>query len=290
MSTPLTIALAPNSDTGLSNTDLVINQANVLLTGTGEVGDQVHVYDGQQSIGTVVVQNDGTWQLQTTLVGTQQQHRVYAFVLEGEGKTTGFLEIHYDNQAGPAPVRPQFLNDPYDYEQVIRTRETEHILTGNVEPGARVTLYDGNQLIGTFDTTGTQWQLTVTGLSDGIHQLTTITTDIAGNQSARSPALVLDVRTHVAAPLPQLDSASDTGASNSDHVTSASRPWFSGSTPDLALVSLLVNGVLVEAGGQIGIDGLWNAIPTKPLDDGAYNISVIVRDIYGNTSLSLIHI
>src|ERR1044071_8833424 len=74
-----------------------------------------------------------------------------------------------------------------------------------------VTIREGNALLGTTmaDSTGV-WTFTPTGLNDGLHTLTTIQTDLAGNTGTAILGFTLD-RT---APAVSIALVSDTGSSS----------------------------------------------------------------------------
>ncbi|BAS59966.1 YD repeat protein (plasmid) [Leptolyngbya boryana NIES-2135] len=74
------------------------------------------------------------------------------------------------------------------------TRIATPTITGRAEPNARVQLFEGTTLVG--QTTATEqgtWQMTTIALSNGVHTLSAIATDIAGNVSVPSQAFVVTV-------------------------------------------------------------------------------------------------
>ena len=99
------------------------------------------------------------------------------------------------------------------------------------------------------------------------------------------PTLVVNFDTIAAdLPAPTLDSASDTGSSNSDGITSARRPMFSGSGAESgATITLFANGTQV---GTATADSSGNYViqPTSNLADGVYSFTVKQTDAIGNTS------
>src|SRR5207302_52265 len=82
---------------------------------------------------------------------------------------------------------------------------------------------------------------------------------------------------------PNLLPADDSGASNSDHVTSVTRPRFTGTAAPDAPVQLLVNGA-VNGSGQADANGNWTIQLSAPLADGSYSITAQTTDLAGNAS------
>ena len=76
------------------------------------------------------------------------------------------------------------------------TSNTTPVFTGTAEAGSTVTLYDGVALLGTATaTTGGNWTITSSALSEGSHSVTATATDAASNTSAHSPSLAVTVDT-----------------------------------------------------------------------------------------------
>ena len=76
------------------------------------------------------------------------------------------------------------------------TSNTTPVFTGTAEAGSTVTLYDGVALLGTATaTTGGNWTITSSTLSEGSHSVTATATDAASNTSAHSPSLAVTVDT-----------------------------------------------------------------------------------------------
>jgi uncharacterized delta-60 repeat protein len=120
-----------------------------------------------------------------------------------------------------------------------------------------------------------------TPLAEGVYSYRAILTDAAGNVSSLSEPLLVTIDTTApAAPrLPDLETASDSGLSNTDNVTGAARPVFD---------------VAVGAGNYfwITLDGYWIKstvpasvyMPDTALADGPHTISVAATDVAGNSS------
>ncbi|OQX46949.1 MAG: hypothetical protein B0D86_00840, partial [Candidatus Sedimenticola endophacoides] len=159
--------------------------------------------------------------------------------------------------------------------------------------GDTLTLYDsdGVSVLATTTVTGDgSWRLTLATLSDGVYDLSATYTDPAGNVSARSPTLVLTIDTvaPVKPATPDLNSASDTGISDTDNVTTDATPLFqgaAGATEGLAIIELSssVNGARGEA--TAAADGSWSLPVTPHLNIGDHLITITATDVAGNTSV-----
>ena len=86
-----------------------------------------------------------------------------------------------------------------------------------------------------------------------------------------------------------LNPASDSGVSNSDHITNVTQPDFFGSSEDFSHVSLfatpLGGGTSLPIGTvEAGSDGSWNIASTVALADGHYSITATAIDQFHETT------
>ena len=75
------------------------------------------------------------------------------------------------------------------------TSDTTPTLSGTAENGSTVTVFDGATLLGTVTAGAGGWTLTTGALAEGSHTITVVSTDTAGNASAASAALTIEVDT-----------------------------------------------------------------------------------------------
>jgi hypothetical protein len=140
---------------------------------------------------------------------------------------------------------------------------------------------------GTFTLDKTQLT-TVAGkaLVDGNYTLHLIATDEFGNTSGNyDVAFTLDTTITIPANL-KLDTASDTGASNSDNITNINTPIITG-TGDIGATIKLTEGSNILGQTTVGNDGKWQIISTA-LTNGTHALSAIATDIAGNISTASI--
>lgn len=202
--------------------------------------------------------------------------------------------IGIDTKAPTAPDLPLLHADSNSGSALdLLTKDTTPTLAGtNAEAYARIEIYEGTTLLG-FDYADRNgdWILAVEAgreLADGTHQLTVKQTDEAGNSSLASAPLSVTVDTTAPAAPPELllATASDTGASDSDGVTSNPTPTFTGSgalaNTDIALY---VDGV--EVGRTVSSDaGTWSIAlaPGKLTAEKSYSFTATQFDAAGNES------
>ncbi|RZT04110.1 Ig-like domain (group 3) [Duganella sp. CF402] len=181
-------------------------------------------------------------------------------------------------------------NDPSHPAISTQNRLT---ISGHAEPGAYVALYAGDDMVGlaVTDATGL-WSTTTDKLADGLHSISAIATDVAGNISVRSDMLYVDItasadaapKSEIAAPLEvDLGFDTDTGASSTDHVTNIALPVYVGQVKPGSFVELVIDGVRGKFGSPVDADGNWTA-RGELLSEGVHTISIIEHDSDGNTS------
>ncbi|WP_259659264.1 Ig-like domain-containing protein, partial [Burkholderia pseudomallei] len=177
------------------------------------------------------------------------------------------------------------------------TSATLPTFNGTAAAGSYVQLYDvtGGTTVSmgsaVADSSG-GWTTTLTsplsGSASGVsHTLVAVGVDPAGNTSTVSgPDVVVIDNAAAALPGPTMASASDTGASSSDGITSNTAPVFTGTGAEAgALVTIYANGTSV---GHATADASGNyTIQSNALGaDGRYQITAQQVDIAGNTSPS----
>ncbi|WP_428939132.1 Ig-like domain-containing protein [Fontivita pretiosa] len=154
------------------------------------------------------------------------------------------------------------------------------------QPGKIGQLYVDGVLRGTDPngSTSGQYQITVTGLGDGSHTVTTALLDPTNGYASDNSA-PLTIRTDRLAPqaaAPDLAATTDSGLSSDDNITNWITPAFLGTTEPDSLVELFRNGALLTS-GYSNPSGGWLLTPTLT-QQGACNITIRVTDPAGNVS------
>jgi RHS repeat-associated protein len=164
------------------------------------------------------------------------------------------------------------------------TNNTTPSITGNANAGALVQLSNSGQVIAssTADSTG-KWQITSTTLTNGTYNLTATATDIAGNVSAASQPLSINIDTVAPiSPTLKLTAATDTGASNSDGITKNNTPIIAGTAEANSTVKLYKDGQLVGT-TNASVNGEWQ-VQLGTLANGNYIFTATSTDTAGNIS------
>ena len=149
-------------------------------------------------------------------------------------------------------------------------------LSGLAETLATVIIRSGETTLGTTTVHADgQWSWTVTpALSEGMHLLSVVAQDAAGNQSDASIASAVSVADTTPPAVPAAPLVSQ-GASP--------RPTFSGSTEPGARMTVYDDSHPV-ASVTAGSDGTWSLTIDSELSPGPHSITVTAQDGAGNTS------
>ncbi|HYC01803.1 MAG TPA: Ig-like domain-containing protein, partial [Azospirillaceae bacterium] len=295
---PTAPVLATASDTGVQNADGITRITTPTVSGTAEAGTTVVLFDGATQIGSTLVAGDGSWSVATTalLDGTHSLTAKTSDVAGNLSDASAALSVTIDTSAPTAPsaLALTTLTDTGTSSSDGITNAATPVLTGTAEANASLVVFDsGTQIAtGTADGDGAFTIALPTGISAGGHSLTVQATDKAGNSSTLSATYTLTVdRTAPTAPTtPALASASDTGISQTDGITSDTSPTLTGTAEAGATVVLfddadnsgaMDNGETTLASGT-ATGGTWS-LTTTALSPGAHRIRAVATDLAGNT-------
>jgi hypothetical protein len=312
--------LLDSSDSGMSGTDNKTNVSQPAFKGTGEANAKIYIFANGELVGQGVIGSDntdgvpgdgkGAWEVtvEPLVDGT------YTITAKAED-LAGNLSAASSPMAGgdlmvdtQAPQRPTIdLLDSSDSgrnNQDNITNDTTPTVRVTAEPGTMVVIKDGNTVIDTFTSTGTD-DRTLPVLAEGQHPLSAEATDKAGNRSVQSEELDVTIdTTPPALPTILLDPRlSDTGvagypATLTDHITSDTATGFAGAAEADALVRLFANGVAdgqtvavpldgnrAFPGGEWRLPGLYdlNNSAFFPFD-GLRTMTATAEDLAGNVS------
>jgi hypothetical protein len=260
------IDLDAASDTGVSPTDNLTNDATPTLSGSAENGSTVKVYEGSALVGTTTADATG-WSL-TTAALADGAHTFTAKATDTAGNTSvgsGGLTVTVDGTTAQPLLNLVDASDTGTSDSDDITFDTTPTLDGTAESDATVEVYEGSELLatGTADADG-KWSTTLSrALSDGVHNLVAKATDTAGNVSTDS--LTLTIKADTAGPtvtpgdvinttwrnsaLAQTFSAGDTGSGLTDStdasftLTASAESTKTGSTVTPTVVSKTVTDV-----------------------------------------------
>jgi hypothetical protein len=285
---PAALALTPASDGGASNSDDITNVTLPTVTGTGENGAVVTLFDGGTTLGTGTV-SGGVWSITATVALVEGVNDLSALQTDLAGNvSTPSSDLFVTLQTGTVPPPAALALTPASDSGVSSSDDLTNValptITGTGVDGDTVTLRAGGTLLGTATVAGGVWSIAATApLTVGANTITATQTDIAGNVSAPSSALTVTLKPSAPAPTALvLAPASDSGTSNSDAITNVAVPVITGLGENGDTVTLRDGATIIGTGTVAG--GAWSIAATAPLLEGANAITATESDSAGNTS------
>ncbi|EIE2684087.1 non-fimbrial adhesin SiiE [Salmonella enterica subsp. enterica serovar 43:a:1,7] len=289
-----TIELA--NDTGVDNTDHIINEKNPALTGTAAPYSTVKLYVDGALIAEVRTNKDGRWEY--TLKADQGlvdgDHRITASVEDIAGNIAHsdpfLISVDTAISIPIVSLSPDSDSGIADDNLTNIVNPTLHLK--DIDPDIiSVQVWDAasdTQIgVATQQPDGS-WAYTFTSdLTEGLHQVYVKVEDIAGNK-ANSAVFDFTIDTTVSTPVISLLSKDDTGVTG-DNLTNINKPGFAISGVDAdahrVVVQVMHNGVSEEI-ELSHLNGSWLFTPGNTWADGSYTLTVKVEDKAGNTSYS----
>ena len=258
-----------------------------ILSGQAGANDLIRIYNGTTEIGSVVAGTNGQWNYTPAVLG-DATYAFHATATNSAGVTTDSptINVTIDTVAPGAPSGVG-LSDGVDGDPIPTGSSTNNntpTLSGGGEPGATVTISDGDSVIGTTTVgAGGTWSYTTPPLSDGDHSLTSTVTDPAGNTGPASTPVTVTVDTQPPAAASNVQLTNDAGtAIPAGGSTSDNTPTIKGTAEPGSTVTV-TDGNTVIGTATVGGNGSWSVTPTTPLSDGQHSLTATVTDPAGNT-------
>ncbi|MFT4273460.1 MAG: Ig-like domain-containing protein, partial [Pantoea sp.] len=261
-----------------------------------EKGAIVIIKDGETVLGSVVANDDGTWEF-TVPAGkelAEKDHSITATITDAagnEGTTTDPVNYDQDNTNPEPATDVKVTNDQTDTDVGAGglTNDNTPTLSGKAEAGCTVYIYDkdGNAIASVVTEADGSWRIQLpTVLTDGLYnEMTVQVVDQAGNASTSTPVPDFTVDT--------LNTNKTT--IETDAEAAESTPTFKGQVElgtedtDFANMTITIydrNGLVIATGIPVNADGSWEyTVPDdEALGSGAHNISAVVVDAANNES------
>ncbi|WP_417882971.1 VCBS domain-containing protein [Vibrio rumoiensis] len=224
-----------------------------------------------------------TWSTQAPSNQADGQYALLVRQTDVAGNVSSSTTLHYEIDSGTAApvVDLQAGSDSYapsnpkgtDGDDITSNTTPSFTLTGIDADASQVEVFDGPNSLG-FATQGTvvgSWVFTATSaLSDGIHNISAVATDNAGNVSTQNPVLSINVDTQIETPVITL--ATDTASA--DNVT--------------YIQGFNLSNIDPSAVVEYSLDGGTNWTTQEPNNqvDGDYSLLVRQTDVAGNSAIS----
>ncbi|WP_280565181.1 Ig-like domain-containing protein, partial [Chromohalobacter sp. 48-RD10] len=249
-----------------------------LLIGTAEPGSTITLTDGDgNAIGQSTTDDNGNWSFQPD-APLADGTGVNATATDAAGNVgePGSIIIDGDLNDTTPPDTPNITigNDDTapqtgDLDSGDSTNDTIPILSGQAEARSIVTIYAGENELGTTiaDAAG-EWSFTPEALDDGDYDFTATATDSAGNVSDASDPFTLTVDT-------QPPAAPVVNSTNGEILTGNAEPGSS--------VTLTDDQGDTIATIEADRNGNWSYAPETPLEDES-TFTAVARDAAGNAS------
>ena len=305
----VTITQLDDAPTDISLSATTINQsvtasgADVATISSTDLDDTSHTY-------TLVAPNTSTsgscssnagnssFQINGSILETQSaiSGGTYIVCVQSDDSTSTFQESFSitvtDDVAPNAPTSLDLIasSDSGSLNTDNYTNDTTPTLSGLAEVGASITLLSdqtGNAVIGTGTATDGTWEITTSELTANVvHTITAKATDALSNVSVASTGIAITLDTVVPSTpsIPDLDTASDTGTSNTDNITTDTTPTLNGTATvgDVITLTSNVDGVLGTVTVPAG--GIWSFTPSSAISAGSHTITAYASDLAGNNS------
>jgi len=292
---PPTIDLVTASDSG-DGTDNLTNDATPTLSGAGNAGDTIEIFDGTTSLGTSVVAPNGIWSftpLDALSEGTKSFTAVATDTAGNVSAASAVLSVEIDVTPPANPVVTGISDDTgIDGDGV--TSDGILVVFGTADPLTEIRVVMSTPSgsfwgVTTADASGdwshdfasTMLEGEVLVIDEGLTQIDVTSIDLAGNSSISETFTVTRDATPPNAPTVALDSASNSGSSQ-DLITNNTTPLLQGEAEAGARIEIRQGEALL---GSVEADenGAW-AFRTPELASGTHSFDVVAVDLAGNTS------
>ncbi|MFQ1681448.1 Ig-like domain-containing protein [Pantoea dispersa] len=269
------------------------------LSGRGDAGVIVRVWDGDKLIGSTVVDSRGEWKLEVEL-GEGEHSLVVDSISKGGtvSEKTDPFKLIADSNILPAPVVDEMVANNGDEERVLQpgdsTNDPTPVLRGEGNNGDVISvIVDGEPVASAIVRDG-KWEIELPELAEGSHDIELIAKDPStGKESPTSDPInvIIDI-TPPDQPKPPtiIDNEGDkNGPVEPGQPIDDNRPGFGGDggNPGDKVEVIIEDGTgnkVVIGTGIVGEDGKWEVKPENPIDDGNYQVIIGITDPAGNES------
>ena len=286
------ITVNPDGTTTPLNPGETTRDTTPTLSGTGNPGDTVTIYNGGVKLDDVLVDNNGNW---TWTPATPLPNGTYDITLtvtnmDGTGNESAPSQpvtITIDTEAPATPAAPIVTDSVTQITGPVpnggTTNDPRPVLSGTGTPNDVINITDTVNgtptVVGTVtvDSNGNWSWRPGSDIAEGSHAYTATATDEAGNVSDPSSAITIIVDTQA----PDTPVISAVGGAPDGGFITDTTPTVGGTGVNGETVIVYNNGV--ELGRVVVVNGEWSlTLPAQT--DGPLNITVAGVDAAGNLS------
>nr|WP_182028029.1 Ig-like domain-containing protein [Vibrio parahaemolyticus] len=258
----------------------VTNQNKLVFAGTSEAGSTITLVIADKTY-TSTVKEDGSWEIVLDEPLDDLNYNYTITASDVAGNKTELMGSVSINTKGPVVAIELDDNSDSGVHDDWITNSQKPTININVPEDCDIKVtVDGHPYEPILSDDG-KWQVNFNQeLSEGSHNILVEVTDQFGNITTVEQELVIDT---IAPDIDSgIDSAFDSGESNTDGITFNKKPMLTGTTePNATVIITFEDGSIVNVTSNA--EGKWSyAIPTE-LTDGTYIYSVEVSDAAGNT-------
>ncbi len=183
---PASIELSPSSDSGVHGDDIT-NVLTPEITGTGDAGDTVSLFDGAAVVGTGTVGANGSWAITTTAL-VDGGHNLTAAETDAAGNPSNVsASLALDVDTTPPAVSFAAASFSSGTVATLSGTSSDNVGVAGVE------IFDGATDLGeaTLDVATGAWSFTTTLAAGTYSTLTAVATDDAGNVATTTAPFTL---------------------------------------------------------------------------------------------------
>ncbi len=252
------------------------------------------IYDGDQAIGSTLVQSDGTWHFRLTEPLAEGAHSLSTTVTDPAGNTSERSEsIAFTVESGKVDISiDQVIDHAGAITGVLQpgqaTDDTQPEIKGKATPDSLVKVYVDGELAGsaTADADGRWSWRPEAALAEGHHSITATSTGASGESDATKP---FDIVVDITPPSPPtIESVADDVGPIQAPVpdggyTDDTTPSLAGQAEAGAIVTIR-DGDAVLGSTVSDANGRWSFTPAARLGDGEHVFTATAQDAAGNVS------
>lgn len=287
--------------TGPLNSGDTTDDTTPTFKGIADAGTLVRIWNGTELLGSAVADSRGKWEIELQLTDGETYNLVVDSVAKGGNvsEQTDPFTLKIDASVlPPAEIGGVYNNNDSQLVEITngaQTNDKTPLLKGTGNDGDIVRLFVDDKLVGTVIVVDGKWEIETDELSEDTHELKVeietpdgkvsppsdpyiVVVDVTAPDKPEKPEKIIDdegdVQGEIAEGKPTDDKTPTIGGSGAEP----------GDTVELVIID--ENGNAGPAIGTAIVDenGNWTVTPGQELDNGEYDLGVVITDPAGNKS------